>query len=279
MERMASQRGGKDVTPWLLDFDTLIKRTGFLERLRWMLGILQEAYGHPVDVEFSANFRNEKHYKINLLQCRPMQVKSDGIAVDPPTELADDDRILDSLGPVVGFSRELFVNRLVYVVPSAYGELVLNDRYAVAKLIGKLTGIDGSERGRRTLLLGPGRWGTSEPFLGIPISFPEIKTACAICEIVGMREGLTPDVSLGTHFFSELVETDILYFALCPQRKEDFLNEDLLESAPNKLTEILPDAARWESVVRVLDPLEWNRGETLRLNANAQKQRVVCYWR
>ncbi len=279
MERLASRRGGKDVTSWLLDFDTLIKRTDFLERLRWMLGILQEAYGHPVDVEFSANFRSEKHYKINLLQCRPMQVKSDGIAVEPPTELADGDRILDSLGPVVGFSRELFVNRLVYVVPSAYGELVLNDRYAVAKLIGKLTGIDGGERGRRTLLLGPGRWGTSEPFLGIPISFPEIKTACAICEIVAMREGLTPDVSLGTHFFSELVETDILYFALCPQREKDFLNEDLLESAPNKLTEILPDAARWASVVRVLDPLEWNRGETLRLNANSHKQRVVCYWR
>ena len=94
-----------------------------------------------------------------------------------------------------------------------------------------------------------------------------------------MREGLTPDVSLGTHFFNELVETDILYFALYPDREEDFLNRDLLEGSSNKLTDLLPDAACWASVVRVLDPLEWRQGKTLRLNANAPKHRVVCYWR
>ena len=94
-----------------------------------------------------------------------------------------------------------------------------------------------------------------------------------------MREGLTPDVSLGTHFFNELVETDILYFALYPDREEDFLNRDLLQSAPNQLTDLLPDAARWAPVVRVLDPLEWKKDKTLRLNASAPKQRVVCYWR
>ena len=49
--------------------------------------------------------------------------------------------------------------------------------------------------------------------------------------------------------------------------------------AGNKLADFLPDAARWAPVVRVLDPLEWKRGETLRLNASAPKQRVICYWR
>jgi hypothetical protein len=75
------------------------------------------------------------------------------------------------------------------------------------------------------------------------------------------------------------VETDILYFALYPDREEDFLNRDILHSAPNELTDLLPDADRWASVVRVLDPLEWKKGKTLRLNASAHKQRVVCYWR
>jgi hypothetical protein len=94
-----------------------------------------------------------------------------------------------------------------------------------------------------------------------------------------MREGLTPDVSLGTHFFNELVETDILYFALYPDRKEDFLNRNLLENATNTLADLLPDSARWESVVRVLDPIEWKKDKTLRLNASAPEKRVVCYWR
>ena len=179
----------------------------------------------------------------------------------PPVELSDEDRIIDSQGPVVGSSRDVSVNRLIYVVPSEYSELVLNDRYAIAKLIGRLAGTGAAENSCHTLIIGPGRWGTAEPFLGIPISFSEISTACAVCEIVTMREGLTPDVSLGTHFFNELVETDILYFALYPDREEDFLNRGLLHGAPNKLTDLLPDAARWAPVVRVLDPLEREKGQ------------------
>jgi hypothetical protein len=279
VERLAAKRGLKDVFPWFLSLDGLIKQTDFVERMRQMLSILREAYGHPVDIEFSVNFRSEEFYRINLLQCRPMRARTDAIAAEPPVELADEDRIIDSRGPVVGSSRDVSVNRLIYVVPSEYSELVLNDRYAIAKLIGRLAGTGAAESSRQTLIIGPGRWGTAEPFLGVPISFAEIRTACAVCEIVTMREGLTPDVSLGTHFFNELVETDILYFALYPDREEDFLNGDLLQNAPNELTDLLPDAARWAPVVRVLDPLEWKKGKTLRLNASAPKQRVVCYWR
>jgi hypothetical protein len=279
MERLAAKRGLKDVFPWFLSFDRLVRETDFVERMREILSILGDAYGHPVDIEFSANFRSEKRYRINLLQCRPMRAKTDAIAAEPPVELSDQDRIIDSQGPVVGSSRDVSVNRLIYVAPSAYSELVLKDRYAIAKLIGQLAGIDAAENSCHTLIIGPGRWGTSEPFLGVPISFSEIRTACAVCEIVTMREGLTPDVSLGTHFFNELVETDILYFALYPDREEDFLNRDLLQSVSNKLTDLIPDAACWGPVVRVMDPLEGKKGKTLRLNASAPKQRVVCYWR
>ena len=279
VERLAAKRSLKDVFPYFLSFDGLIKRTNFIERMRQVLSILEEAYGHPVDIEFSASFRSEELYRINLLQCRPMRAKTDAVAVEPPVELSDEDRIIDSRGPVVGSSRDVSVDRLIYVVPSEYSELVLNDRYTVAKLIGRLAGTGTTENDHQTLMLGPGRWGTAEPFLGIPISFSEISRACAVCEIVTMREGLTPDVSLGTHFFNELVETDILYFALYPDREEDFLNRNFLHSAPNELTDLLPDADRWASVVRVLNPLEWKKGKTLRLNASVHKQRVVCYWR
>jgi hypothetical protein len=279
VERLATRRRLKDIFPYFLSFEGLIRHTDFIRRMRQMLSVLEEAYGHPVDIEFSASFRSEELYRINLLQCRPMRAKTDAIAVEPPVELSDEDRIIDCRGPVVGSSRDVSVDRLIYVVPSEYSELVLNDRYAVAKVIGQLAGSVAAENDHHTLILGPGRWGTAEPFLGVPISFSEIRTACAVCEIVTMREGLTPDVSLGTHFFNELVETDILYFALYPDRTEDFLNLDLLQGAPNKLTDLLPDAARWAPVVRVLYPLEWKTGKTLRLNASAPKQRVVCYWR
>ena len=65
----------------MLTFDELLSRTPFVGDMREMLGVLQEAYDYPVDIEFTANFPAPDHYKINLVQCRPLQVAADGGAV------------------------------------------------------------------------------------------------------------------------------------------------------------------------------------------------------
>ncbi len=271
----AAERDRKDVFPWYISFDALIRETGFVNRMRQMLDTLEEAYGHPIDIEFAANFQPDRTYSINLLQCRPMLGRSHGVAADLPADLSDEDRILEARGPVIGFSREVAVDRIIYVVPATYSELPLKDCYTIATLIGRLTGTGVTGASRNTLLLGPGRWGTVDPFAGVPISFTEIDSVCAVCEIVAMREGLTPAASLGDHMINELVESGILYFTLFP--KKGFLNTALLEEAPNKLAEILPDEAHWSHVVRVLDPLEWSGRRPLQLNASVTKQKVVCY--
>jgi hypothetical protein len=93
-----------------------------------------------------------------------------------------------------------------------------------------------------------------------------------------MREDLVPDVSLGTHFFNELVEMDLLYLALFPNRKGNRWNRRFLEQSPNRLAELLPDAADWSHVVRVIDVADMaDRGLGIKLNANALSQQVVCY--
>ena len=115
----------------------------------------------------------------------------------------------------------------MYVPPSVYGQLPIRDRYAVARLIGRLMHLTEPQPPRHVMLIGPGRWGTTTPSLGVPVSFAEIDTASVLCEIVAMRDDLVPDVSLGTHFFNDLVEMDILYLALFPDRKDNFWNRDL----------------------------------------------------
>ena len=128
------------------------------------------------------------------------------------------------------------------------------------------------------MLIGPGRWGTTTPSLGVPVSFAEIDAARILCEIVAMREDLVPDVSLGTHFFNDLVEMDMLYLALFPGRKGNSWNEAFFEQTPNRLAELLPGDAKWSHVVRVLDmPPASHGGAALTLNANALTQQVVCY--
>jgi hypothetical protein len=109
----------------------------------------------------------------------------------------------------------------------------------------------------------------------VPVCFAEIDAATVLCEIVAMREDLVPDVSLGTHFFNDLVEMDILYLALFPGRKGNSWNYAFFEQTPNRLAELLPGDGRWSEVVRVIDmPRD---GATLKLNANALTQQVLCY--
>ena len=128
------------------------------------------------------------------------------------------------------------------------------------------------------MLLGPGRWGTTTPSLGIPVSFPEINTVSVLCEIVTMRDDLVPDVSLGTHFFCELVEMDILYFALFPHQKNNVLNSAFFEDSPNHLTEIVPGADKWSHAVKVIFPQDTGFHKILKVNANTLKRKVVCYF-
>jgi hypothetical protein len=92
-----------------------------------------------------------------------------------------------------------------------------------------------------------------------------------------MHDGMVPDVSLGTHFFSDLVETNILYLALFPQRQDNRLDGAFFDQQPNRLAELLPAAAGWAECVRIVDLPNAANPAVLRLNANMLDQRVFCY--
>ncbi len=239
------------VQPWVLTFDRALHETPLLADLTAMLATLRQAYGREVDIEFAANFRDDGSYTINLLQCRPFQVRI-GMATDAAVipENCAERVILHARDAVIGQGRIIAVDRLVYVVPDAYGHLGEQDRYAVARLIGRLVH---AEQNRTLMLIGPGRWGTHMPSLGVPVTFSEINTAAVICEIDTMHEGLVPDLSLGTHFFNEMVEQDMLYLAYFAARPGNRIDRDFLQQAPNRLTDLLPDAAAWTETVRVID--------------------------
>ena len=191
--------------------------------------------------------------------------------------VAGADLVLKTQGAVIGPSTATTVGRLIYVVPSVYGLLPYNDRYSIARLIGRLTHLEKQPEGA-LLLVGPGRWGTAEPALGVPVSFAEISRVNALCEVIEMREGLVPDVSLGTHFFNDLVEMQVLYLALIPGKEGNRVNADLIEQAPNHLSRLIPEEAAWAEAVRVIDPAGIPGGRALRLHADALRQSAICYF-
>jgi len=192
-------------------------------------------------------------------------------------DIPEEDLVVRTHGPVIGQSRIDAIDRLIYVVPSVYGQMPVKERYAIARLIGQVAHFGEKKRPETTLLLGPGRWGTTTPSLGVPVSFAEINTVTTLCEIVAMTEDIIPDVSLGTHFFSDLVEFDILYMALFPGKDDNFLNGAFFDEAPNRLTDLIPRASSYSHVVKVVDATDLGDGCKILLNANTLKQRVVCY--
>ena len=263
-------------TPWELTFEKLLVDTPFVQDMREMLALLRDAYDYPVDTEFTANFLGDGSYRINLVQCRPLQIKEGGAIVAPPEGLRCEDVVLEAAGTIVGHSSIAAIDRLIYVIPRAYAELSIGDRYSIARMIGRLTHVPSAHE-PTIMLLGPGRWGTSMPSLGVPVSFAEIDTVSVLCEIVGMGNNVVPDVSLGTHFFNDLVEANMLYMALYPTRPGNVLNEDFFERRPNRLADVLADEARWSDVVRVIDIPAVQADRRLYINANCLTQKAVCY--
>ncbi len=275
LERRVRDAGGDEVFSWTLTFDALLSQGSFVKDMRDMMQTLEDAYEHPVDIEFTANFNDLSDYKINLVQCRPFQTKGDILSVESTSSVPAEQKVLESAGPVIGSNIAATVDRLIYVVPEVYGGMKLSDRYTVARAVGKLAHL--KDRGEKPtiLLIGPGRWATADPFLGVPVSFSEIDTVSILCEVVAMHEGLVPEASLGTHFFNDLVEYDMLYCAVYPEREGHVLNAEFLASSENKLTALLPDAEALSSVIKVIDG--GRDGSHICVSSDVLKQKLTCY--
>ena len=121
---MAEERGMENLFPWVLTFDDLLSETPFASDMREMLAILQDAYGSPVDIEFTLNFLPDGRYKINLLQCRPIRIKGTGsISNQSFSEIDPQSLVMSAHGAVIGQSQAGPLDRVVYVRPAAYDAL------------------------------------------------------------------------------------------------------------------------------------------------------------
>jgi hypothetical protein len=252
MESRARELGIKNVFSYVLSFEKLLTKTDFVRDMKEIFTLLSRAYEHPVDIEFTVNFLDDDDYRIHLLQCRPFQFTGKLQHLRLPENIQAENILFKTAGPIIGQSTAEHINRIIYVTPSQYGEMPVTQRYDVARLIGKLTNLEKNQQ-RKIMLVGPGRWGTKMPELGIPVTFAEIQRASVLCEIAQMHEGLTPDLSLGTHFFNDIVEMDVVYMGISPNKADSVFNEAFLKQQANKLPELLPENSSYADTIHVID--------------------------
>lgn len=256
---------------WVLTFDRVLENTSFPGVMQEMLKTLEKAYNHPVDIEFTANLAGDA-LKINLLQCRPLQTWTESQSRLPPPPIRPGSVVFMSSGNFMGGNVSHLIQWVIMIDPAAYSCLNEADRHMVARLVGRLN--RKFKRHEATvMLIGPGRWGTSTPSLGVPVSFAEICNFAVLVEVSG--QGYFPEVSFGTHFFQDMVENQISYVALHPGRYEAFFDPQLL-NAPNLLGEILPEALKWSEVIKIMD-FSYAK-KNLWLNMDINKGEVACYY-
>ena len=131
--------------------------------------------------------------------------------------------------------------------------------------------------GQNFMLIGPGRWGSSNPDLGVKIGYADIYNTCALVE-VGLPQGNTrPTLSYGTHFFQDLVESHIFPLAIYPGEPGNPFRRSFFEDALNALPALLPDVARYQNVIKVIDVPALTGGRVLELAMSGEESRALAY--
>jgi pyruvate, water dikinase len=261
----------------VLTFNNLIKRTDFTTIMDDILTTLEKTWGQPVDIEFTATIDANDKVRINLLQCRPLHLPrvSSSPALLPEKLPAKDilfksDRIIS--GGVIDDIRYL-----IYVDIEKYTAIVsLSQKRDVGRVIGK---INEYFRGKEEELvaIGPGRWGSNNIDLGINVSYADIDNFAVLVEVGRTDSGTEPELSYGTHFFQDLVEADMIYLPVFPDKPSTHFNKRFFSSSTNILASILPEYADYNDIIKVIDVPFAFKGVHAHVIADAQTRKAVCY--
>jgi CheY-like chemotaxis protein len=212
----------------IITFANVLKYNKFplAEILRTLLDVGQKEMNLPVEIEFAVNLDVPKGMPgiFNFLQIRPIVDNKETVNANLE-DVRPDETIIYSTS-ALGNGIICGIHDLVYVKPATFNPLNNND---IANKIEKLNH-EFHSAARNYVLVGPGRWGSSDPSLGIPVRWPQISAARVIVE-----SGLSHyriDPSQGTHFFHNLTSFRVGYFTVNPFINEGFFDAGYLEGLP-----------------------------------------------
>jgi hypothetical protein len=262
----------------VMTFDELLRRTPFAERMREMLHVLEQNYKSPVDLEFTLILQEPESGKpklmIDLLQCRPQGHLMATERVSIPADLPQD-KVVFSTRFVVPQGHIDKVDYVLYVTPEGYFSLPTERaRNELKYTIGRL---NAALDGKKFICVGPGRWGSSNSDLGVPIDYGDIYHTLALVELSGAGIGPAPEPSLGTHFFQDILEAQIYPLAIVIEDPQTIFKQEFFESTPSCLNEFIQAAPAIESALRLVRVSDYCKNHHLRLIMDDEKSQAVAY--
>ena len=211
-----------------------------------------EAMRRPVEIEFACNLNADRTGSLYLLQIRPIvdqkQMLDEDLAAIPDADCLL--RSHNSLGH--GVTED--VTDVVYV--KADDRFSAADNPTIAREIEKLNK-EYLDRGTNYVLVGPGRWGSSDSWLGIPVKWPHISAARVIVEVA--LKNYRVDPSQGTHFFQNLTSFGVGYFTIDENRNDGCFHKATLDAMPAVEETEHVRVVRFEKGLRIM--MDGKKGE------------------
>lgn len=194
--------------------------------------------------------------------------------VSIPSQLPERDVLFGTV-KLVPTGRVCNIAYVVYVDPEKYGRVAdPSQKLELARLIGRL---NQRLESQPFILLGPGRWGSSNPDLGLKVGYADIYNTRALVEIGWVHGSNRPTLSYGTHFFQDLVESHIFPLAIYPGEPGNPFQKSFFDQARNALPALLPEDDRFSEFVKVIDVPATTGGRVLELVMSGDAGKALAF--
>ena len=231
--------------PRIINFANVLKYnyTPLAQTLEVVLDVVKEALGTAIEIEFALDLERDEHGRCSfyLLQIKPLIGSSEDYVVDMDKIKPDDILLFSEKG--MGNGLISTIADVIYIDKDKFDKRFTED---MAREISQLND-EMVQTNQPYLLIGPGRWGTRDKWIGVPVNWPQISNAKVIVET--SLEDFPLDASSGSHFFHNVTSMNVGYFTVQPEMSKSFVNWELLSSQ-----ELIKET-NWFRHVRFAEPL------------------------
>ena len=217
--------------------------------MKKMLQYLSTHYGSPVDVEFTAKIEYEydkPQISLCLVQCRPQSLRITNNPPKIPSYIDKSSVIFKSKG-IVRDAHIKNIKWIVYIPIKQYDTMSsYSSKTNLARVIGRINHILQDEN---FILIGPYRWGSNNPDLGVKVTYADVHNSKMLIEVMPETKAKSTEPSYGTHFFQDLVEANIYTLAINLKAEGSFISDSLSSNYTNMLSIICPEDSRFNDQI------------------------------
>ncbi len=238
---------------YVLTFNYLTKDRKFVKLMRTALQRLEATYGTAVDMEFTVEIipnYPQPDYKLSVLQCRPLSQRGEQDKVAIPNDIPEEDVIFRTKD-LIPDGRSDGIRYIIFIDPTRYRQIP--DQSMKLELGRAVSRLNSKLENENFILMGPGRWGSTNIELGVKVTYADIYNTKVLIEVAIPQDGTVPELSYGTHFFQDLVESGIHSLPIHLVEEKGYLNWPIIQNVPNSLGILSPEDAPLSDYLHVID--------------------------